>query len=183
MADKKRLPELKAKPIIGVPEDNWSKWTLKGEEAREKIIEIYRRDPEEKKRRAKNARTGLTEEARKRQGVSMKEWFSQAVEYKGQLREKMLGENNPAHLPGVAEKKSKTFRTTGRMFIELNSGCFGYVSDMMDKFDLNKSQIIHLATNEIVPSRGKALGLLIRFYNEDIHPSLDGLRDVRLIKK
>ena len=143
----------------------------------------YENNPGSAEAIAANARKGLTEESRKQQGESMKEWHETAIDHKEKIRNRILGDKNPAKRPEVIQKRNDTFRTTGRMFIELNSKSFGYVSDMVDKFQLRKSQFHHHATNESIAKRGECVGLIIRFYDENIHPPFSELNDIRKIKK
>lgn len=145
--------------------------------------QAYLEDPNSAYERGANARKGLTKNSRKQQGSKMKQWHKNAIEHKEKLRENFIGEKNPSKRPEVIEKRNDTFRTTGKMYIELNSKSFGYVSDLVDEFKLSKSQILYLAQGERVPERGKAVGLLIRFYDKTIHPPFSELNDIRKIKK
>lgn len=153
------------------------------QKARENRLLAYQLNPKEATTRAANARKNLTSSSRKKQGAKMKQWHENAIDHKDKLRENFTGENNPCKKPKVLAKKKDTFRTTGRVFIELNSRSFGYVSDIKDQFKISKSQAIHLATNQVIPKRGKAVGLLIRFYDKTIHPPFSELNDIRIIKK
>lgn len=133
--------------------------------------------------RIQMVQASITSESRKKQGESMKRWHSSASKHKKKLSKLFSGQNNPAKRAEVIKKRNDTFRSIGRLFIELNSNSFGYVSDMSSEFGINKSQVIFLATHENVPKRGKAVGLTIRFYNEDIHPPISQLIDIRQVKE
>ena len=144
---------------------------------------LYSSDPQEADKRALNARKGITKESRTNQGKEMKKWHQNAIEHKERIRSNILGDKNPSKSKKVIEKRNNTFRTSGRLFIELNSNSYGYVSDMKDEFKLSKSQILYLSTKKKIPVRGKALGLLIKVYDENIHPHISQLKDIRKIKK
>lgn len=128
------------------------------------------------------SRYAISKQSRKKAGKAIKEWHSKSTEHKKKLSQRMSGESNIAFKPGIQDKKADTFRTSGRLFIELNSKSYGYVSDMKDYFNISKSQIIYLAEGERIPIRGRAVGLLIRYYDKDIHPHVSQLNDIRKIK-
>lgn len=145
--------------------------------------QAYLDDPNSAYLIAENARKGISKQSRKKQANRMKQWHENALEHKEKLREKFIGENNPSKRPEVIAKRNDSFRTTGRMYIELNSKSFGYVSDLADEFKISKTQLYFLAEGERIPKRGRAVGLLIRFYDESIHPPFSELNDIRKIKK
>lgn len=135
-----KLPELKSKPIKGVPEEEWHLWTIKREVNAENL---------------KLAQTSEAQEKRKASNYNS--------QWKESRRKYLTNRKRPDHSEAMKGKGNSMYGS-GNKYIELTSGFIGYASDMEEKFGVYKGNIASHAKKDRPLKQGKFKGLHFQIY-------------------
>ena len=129
-----KYPEFKSKPIVGLEEGDWDKWSMKRISNLENLSNIT---PEDIKRRSKKASESLkghevSKEARAKIGAARKgKPISQEV--KDKISETLSGKNTGSENSNYG---------SGKLYKELLSGFVGHACDHCQEFGINTSYLV-----------------------------------------